>query len=100
MVELPLHVVMYNTQPGATLGHVLVALDEAAQATILVDYLSADGNAQSTYIGATELLVGDGANLRYVGLQDWNRATYEFSHQRARVAKGCHARLGDRHDGR
>ncbi|MBK9749712.1 MAG: Fe-S cluster assembly protein SufD [Anaerolineae bacterium] len=87
MVELPLHVVMYHTQPGATLGHVLVALDEAASATILVDYLSPEGDAQSAYIGATELLVGERANLRYVGLQDWNRETYEFSHQRGRVGK-------------
>ncbi len=85
-VELPLHVVMYNTQPGATLGHVLVALDEAAQATMLVDYQSAATGEQAAYIGATELLVGQGANLRYVGLQDWNRQTYEFSHQRATVA--------------
>ncbi len=84
-VELPLHVVMYNTQPGATLGHVLVVLEEAAQATMLVDYQSADTSEQAAYIGVTELLVGQGANLRYVGLQDWNRKTYEFNHQRAVV---------------
>ncbi len=86
-VELPLHVVMYNTQPGATHGHVLVSLAENAQATILVDYRSAEAELQSAFVGATELLVGDGANLRYVGLQDWNRETYEFSHQRARVGR-------------
>lgn len=84
-VELPFHVVMYNTTDGATHGHMLVALEEAAQATILVDYRSADGQAHSAYVGATELLVGPGANLRYVGLQDWNRQTFEFSTQRARV---------------
>jgi Fe-S cluster assembly protein SufD len=86
-VELPLHVVMYNTTDGATLGHVLVVLEENAQATMLTDYASASGKAHSTYIGATELLVGDAANLRYVSLQNWNRQTYEFSHQRARVGK-------------
>ncbi len=86
-VELPLHVVMYNTEDGASLGHVLVVLEENAQATMLVDYDSADGHAHSAYIGATELLVGPAANLRYVALQDWNRETFEFSHQRARVAR-------------
>lgn len=89
-VELPLHVVMYNTQPGATMGHVLAVVEEAAQATMLVDYQSADTETQAAYIGATELLVEQGANLRYVGLQDWNRQTYEFSHQRGSVAVDGH----------
>jgi Fe-S cluster assembly protein SufD len=54
---------------------------------MLVDYASAEGQSQSAYIGATELIVGDYANLRYVGLQDWNRQTFEFSHQRGRVGR-------------
>lgn len=85
VAEIPLHVVMYNTHDGATIGHVLVVLEENSQATVLVDYASAEGQTQSAYIGATELLVGNAANLQYVALQDWNRLTYEFSHQRARV---------------
>jgi Fe-S cluster assembly protein SufD len=85
--ELPLHVVMYNTHDGTTMGHVLVVLEENAQATVLVDYLSTQGEKHSTYIGATELLVGDAANLKYVALQDWNRQTFEFSHQRGRVGR-------------
>ena len=87
VAELPLHVVMYNTKPGASLGHVLVVTDENSQATMQVEYASADLDAQSSYIGATELLVGDYSNLRYVALQDWNRETYEFSHQRGRVGR-------------
>ncbi len=86
-LELPLHVVMYNTEPGATMGHVLVALDEASQATVLVDYQSAETSEQAAYVGATELLVGQSANLRFVCLQDWNRQTYEFSHMRASVGQ-------------
>lgn len=88
-LELPLHVVMYNTHDGASLGHSLVVLDENSQATMLVDYASADGKTQSAYIGATELLVGEAANLRYVALQNWNRQTFEFSHQRARVGQNA-----------
>ncbi len=87
VAELPLHVVMYNTHPGASLGHMLVIVEENAQATMLVDYASSDAQDHSAYIGATELLVGDAANLRYVALQDWNRETFEFSHQRARVGR-------------
>jgi Fe-S cluster assembly protein SufD len=87
VAELPLHVVMYNSHDGASLGHILVVLEENAQATIQVEYGSAEGQTHSSYIGATELLVGDGANLRYVALQNWNRETFEFSHQRARVGR-------------
>jgi Fe-S cluster assembly protein SufD len=87
VAELPLHIVMYTTHSGANLGHVLVVVEENAQATVQVDYSSADGTAQSAYIGATELIVGDAANLRYVALQDWNRQTYEFSHQRGIVGR-------------
>lgn len=87
VVELPLHVVMYNSKDGASLGHSLVVVEENAQATVVVDYASADGEQHSAFIGATELLVGDAANLQYVALQDWNRKTFEFSHQRARVGR-------------
>ncbi len=87
IAELPLHVIMHNTHEGATMGHVLVIVEENAQATMLVDYLSAEGSTHSVYVGATELLVGDNANLRYVALQDWNRTTFEFNHQRARIGR-------------
>ena len=86
-VELPFHVVMYNTKPGASLGHVLVVVEQNAQATMQVEYASADADTHSAYIGATELLVGDDAILKYVAIQDWNRETYEFSHQRGRVGR-------------
>jgi len=85
--QLPMHVVIYNTRPGASLGHMLVVAEDGSQATVLVDYLSAETDAHSAYIGATELLVGDNANLQYVALQDWNRETFEFHHQRARVGR-------------
>jgi Fe-S cluster assembly protein SufD len=85
--ELPLHVVMYNTKSGSNMGHSLVVVEENAQATIQVDYASAENSEHSTFIGATELIVRDAANLRYVSLQDWNRQTYEFSHQRGLVGR-------------
>lgn len=87
VAELPLHIVNYNTHAGASLGHVLVVVEDNAQATVLIDYASAESEQHAAYIGATELLVGDAANLRYVALQDWNRETFEFSHQRARVGR-------------
>lgn len=87
VARLPMHVVSYNSAPGAALGHVLVVVEDGAQATVQVEYASKDSDRQSAYIGATELIVGDGGNLRYVSLQDWNRETFEFSHQRGIVGR-------------
>ena len=84
---LPVHSVFYNSQPGLTLGHVLVVLEEGAQITFLNEYLSAPLTQQAAYVGVTELLVGDNANLRYVSLQDWGRSVYDFRHERARVSR-------------
>lgn len=84
-VEGPFHVVFYNRTPGTTLGHVLVVLEDDAQATVQVEYASASSDDPSMFFGATELLVGARANLRYVSLQNWNRTTTEFTHQRGRV---------------
>jgi Fe-S cluster assembly protein SufD len=85
VAELPLHVVMYNTQPGATLGHVLVVVEENAQATVQVEYSSSATDTQALYVGATELIVNPHGNLRYVALQNWSRSTFEFAHQRGVV---------------
>lgn len=87
VAEVPMHIVIYNTQDGATLGRNLIVVEENAQATVQIDYASADGDKQSAFFGITELVTGDAANLRYVSLQEWNRKTYEFSHQRAVVGR-------------
>lgn len=86
-VDLPLHSIFYNSHVGASIGHVLVVLEKGADATILQEYLSPDAEQDASYIGATELLVGDNANLKYVSLQAWGHHTFEFSHQRARVGR-------------
>jgi Fe-S cluster assembly protein SufD len=90
IAHLPLHVVCYNSSPGTDMGHVLVVLAESAQATMQVEYASAEAIGQSAYVGATELIVGAASNLRYVSLQDWNRETFEFSHQRGIVGRDAH----------
>jgi Fe-S cluster assembly protein SufD len=87
VAELPLHVVCYNTVAGAAMGHALVVVEDQAQATMQVEYASAAARGQSTFIGATELIVGAAGSLRYVSLQDWNRDTFEFSHQRGVVGR-------------
>lgn len=84
-VTLPAHSIFYTSRTGALLGHVLVVLEEGASIDYLHENLSPDLDTDASFIGAIELIVGPGANLRFVNLQDWGRNMYEFSHQRARV---------------
>ncbi|NDJ86514.1 MAG: Fe-S cluster assembly protein SufD [Chloroflexi bacterium] len=85
LVDLPLHSIFYNEAVGASLGHVLIILDRGAEATILQEYLSPEGEEHSSFVGATELIVGPNANLRYVSLQAWGHNMYEFNHGRGHV---------------
>jgi len=87
-VELPLHSIFYNTQAGLTLGHILVVVEEGAQVTYLHEYLSSTNiTDHAAYLGMTELLVEDRANVKYVSLQDWGRNVYDIRHERARVGR-------------
>lgn len=87
-VELPLHSIIYNTQPGMSLGHVLVVVEDGAQVTYLNEFLSdLSVTDHAAFVGVTELLVGERANLKYVGLQDFGRNVYDFRHERARVGR-------------
>lgn len=89
-VELtqPLHSLIALASDGAAdFSHTLVILEDGASATLLEETVSASPEMQGLHIGAVELLVGEGARLRYVQLQNWNQKTYHIAHQAGRVAK-------------
>ncbi len=83
IVDEPLHMLSGLTTGGVDTSHTLVILDEGAEATLLAETAGDDGLA--LHCGATELIVGKGANLRYVGLQHWGNQTWHFAHQKATV---------------
>ncbi|MBN1964755.1 MAG: Fe-S cluster assembly protein SufD [Anaerolineae bacterium] len=85
--SLPLHSVFYPRSAGMTLGHILVVLEDGAEATYMHEYASPTLDQDASFVGATEMVLGTGTRLNYVALQDWGRSLYEFSHQRARVAR-------------
>ncbi|MCZ7547490.1 MAG: Fe-S cluster assembly protein SufD [Anaerolineae bacterium] len=86
-VELPPHSVMWAPHVGATLGHILVVVEDGADVTYLHEYASPTLEQQSLYVGVTELIVKDNAQLRFVSLQEWGAHTFVFTHQRARVGR-------------
>lgn len=88
-VELPLHSVEYVAGRGLTSTHILAVLEDGAAATYLHESASAQGTGPLLHLGATELLAGPGANLRYVALQNWGDDVINLGHQRGRVARGA-----------
>lgn len=66
---------------GADLSHTLVILEDGASATLLEETSSAATDIPGLHVGAVELLVGPGANLRYVQLQNWNMHTWHLARQ-------------------
>ena len=75
VIDRPLHMLSALSAGGTDLGHTLVVLEEGAEATLLAETASSDATAAGLHCGAIELLVGPGARLRYVNLQNWGTAS-------------------------
>jgi Fe-S cluster assembly protein SufD len=67
---------------GAAYGHTVIVVEPLAQATVVLRH---EGSA--TYAENVEFVVGDGASLSVISLQDWADDTVHLSHQHARLAK-------------
>jgi len=84
-VEAPLHALAAIADGGVDLGRTLVVLEDDAEATLVAETGSDAADAAGLHVGAIELIVGAGARLRYVNLQNWGSGTWHFAHQRALV---------------
>jgi Fe-S cluster assembly protein SufD len=67
---------------GAAFGHLVVEVGQEASATVVLDY-----TGSATYADNVELIVGDGAQLTVVSLQDWADDTVHLSHHQAQVGR-------------
>jgi Fe-S cluster assembly protein SufD len=75
-------VVRGDDAAGAAFGHVLVDVGSMAEATVVLDY-----SGSATYADNVELIVGDGASLTVVSLQDWADDTVHLSHHHAQLGR-------------
>ncbi|WP_049564155.1 Fe-S cluster assembly protein SufD [Nonomuraea sp. SBT364] len=71
-----------NGGEGAAYGHIVVVVEPMAQATVVVQH---EGTA--VYADNVEFVVGDGATLKVVSLQDWADDAVHVSHHHAQLAK-------------
>ncbi|RCG29667.1 Fe-S cluster assembly protein SufD [Sphaerisporangium album] len=67
---------------GATYGHLVVVVEPLAQAVVVLDH-----RGSAVYADNVEFVVGDGASLRVVSLQDWAGDAVHVSHHHAQLAK-------------
>ena len=65
----------------------LIVLEEGAEAEVWEQYLSADPESGGLFNGVVELVVGDGAVLRYVCGQGLSDASWVFASQRAELGR-------------
>jgi len=86
-VERPFYLLSTLSPGGVDLGHTLIVLEEGAEATVVSETASSDPDGGGLHCGAIEILLGPGARLRYVNLQDWGSGVWHFAHQRALVKR-------------
>ena len=85
VIDRPLHMFSGLSAGQSDFGHALIVLEEGAQATLLAETGSQNATASGLHCGAVEILVGPGARLRYVNLQNWGTGVWHFAHQKALV---------------
>lgn len=84
-IDEPLHMLSVLSPGASDFGHALVILEEGAEATLLAETASTTEGTAGLHCGAVELLLGPGARLRYVNLQNWANGVWHFAHQKALV---------------
>jgi Fe-S cluster assembly protein SufD len=78
-VEVPIQSYRWLDVVGSIMPRTLVVVEEGASVTYIDEYASADDEDPAFSNGAVELYVGEGANLRYVSLQNWERNVLHFN---------------------
>ena len=86
-VEVPIQSYRWLDVVGSIMPRTLVIVEEGASVAYIDEYASADGEDPSFSNGAVELYVGEGASLRYVSLQNWERNVLHFNTIRSQTEK-------------
>lgn len=88
VVEGPIVLTSIQAQPGTELHHhAVIVLGEGAQAEVWEQIVSGGDELDGVFNLVTELVVGDAANLRYIGAQDLSETSWIFGTQRAEIGR-------------
>ena len=87
-VEVPLHSETWIRAEGAALfPHTLVVAEAGSRVTLIDEFGSYAGPWGAFVDGAVELILREGAQVRYITRQDWMAAVTEVGILRARLAR-------------
>jgi Fe-S cluster assembly protein SufD len=87
-LETPIALQTVQPRSGTLLNQrTLVVVEEGAQAEVWEQYLSGESELDGVFNAVTELIVGDGARLRYVCGQGLSERSWIFGAQRAQVGR-------------
>ncbi|MEV5410593.1 Fe-S cluster assembly protein SufD [Thermopolyspora sp. NPDC052614] len=78
----PITVKLRGEGQGAAYGHIVINVGELAEATLILDH-----TGTAVYADNIEFVVGDGATLKVVSLQDWDDDAVHVSHHHARLGR-------------
>lgn len=82
-VEAPFRAFSLISEPGAAVfSHTLVVLEEKAEAFVVDAFRSPSSEEQSFASAVVEQFIAADAKLRYVQVQDWGRAVWNFMTER------------------
>jgi Fe-S cluster assembly protein SufD len=82
-VELPFRVFSTLETPGlGTFNHILIVAEEYANVTLIDYYQSETLDRESIADNVVELHAAEGAQVRYIQVQDWGRHVWNFTTQR------------------
>jgi Fe-S cluster assembly protein SufD len=86
-IELPIQALTYLDAEGAAIfPHTLLVVDAGSEVTFIDRYVSPD-LARAFSNAITEIYVGDGAQVRYVSIQEWGSGVTHLGIQRATVGR-------------
>jgi Fe-S cluster assembly protein SufD len=85
VVTEPLHILSVLGDGSSDISHAVVILEEGAEATLLCETDGFTEKDAGLHCGSLEILVGPGAHLRVVNLQNWGHGTWHFAHHQAAV---------------
>ncbi|MCX6021903.1 MAG: Fe-S cluster assembly protein SufD [Chloroflexi bacterium] len=75
---------------AATVAHTLVVAERGAKVTLVVQQGSPEAGGEGLHVGALEVLAGEGAQVNYVVVQEWNSHSWDLSAQRTVTERDAH----------